>query len=206
MKIIVIPAFLIFLSFSGTFGQDSRVFTTPDLVWCGLDYSRARFIGSSHFDPDLLHRHFVSWNDLMLLESEKYNFKEVYQKENQIVDLSVVTRRNELVEPDKALIDEQYKIEVSELHEIISDYNLKVKEGLGLVYVVESLNKNIQHASIYVVFFDIAEKKILWATRYNAPAAGFGTRNYWARPVYEIVKASRSTYKKAARRSARKKG
>ncbi|ELR71293.1 hypothetical protein C900_02908 [Fulvivirga imtechensis AK7] len=178
------------------------VFDAREIVWCGLDYSHARFIGSKHFEARELPRLFIAWNDLMLSESDKYNFKEAYQKEIQINDLSAVTARNAKVDPQERLIDEpHYSIPTEELHNIIAEYNLEREEGLGLVYIVEALNKNLQAASIYVVFFDIAKKEILWALKYRAGAEGFGMRNYWARPIYEIIDSSRSTYKRAKRKS-----
>ena len=191
----------LFFSFTVSFSQkDPMVFNTTELVWCGLDYSYARFIGSRHFNAQELPGLFVAWNDLMLSESDKYNFREAYQKKIQINDLSVATARNAKVNPEERLIDELYSLPTEELHNIIAEYDLRIEEGLGLVYIVEALNKKMQSASVYVVFFDIAKREILWALKYKSGAQGFGMRNYWARPVYEIIKSSQSTYKRASKK------
>ncbi len=181
------------------FSQDEKVFTADEFVWCGLDYSKVRCIGPAGFnDPDAIKdKYFDAWNRLVLNEASKYDLESSYGK-SQTTDLSVVDRRNDLPVVGEFVINEPYYFEKGELAQIITDYNLeKQSEGLGLVYVVESLNKNSERAAIYTVFFDIASKDILWSRRFEAPAGGFGFRNYWARPIYEVIKDSRKVMKRA---------
>ncbi len=183
------------------FSQDmSKLFGTQEFVWCGLDFSMVRCIGSEGFtDPQAVKEKFFSdWNNLVLSEADKYNFKEPYKKTTQTNDLSVVTRRNELPDYKTFIINEPYSFEEGQLKKIIADYNLKeAKDGLGLVYVYETLNKTKGHAVVNLVFFDITSKEIIWTKRYEAPAGGFGFRNFWARTILETMKLSEKDYKKA---------
>jgi len=41
---------------------------------------------------------------------------------------------------------------------------------------------------MYVTFFDIATKKVLITERMIGRASGVGFRNYWVRPIYEVIK------------------
>lgn len=197
----------LFLAFLAIFSlamksPDPKVFSSPTMVWCGLDFSQVKCIGPAGFtEPfQVKNRYFSSWNDLVLTESNKYNVQEFYQKGSMKTDLSVVTERNEMPEVEELVINEPYAFEEGQLEKIISSYNLEdAKEGLGVVYVVESLNKNLALASIYVVFFDIASKEILWKQKYMETPRGFGFRNYWAGAIYKTMKASEKDYSKAQR-------
>lgn len=176
------------------------VFPPQTFVWCGIDFSNARLIGTEGFtNPhDIQSNYFDKWNMLMLDEQDKYNFRTAYGKPNQITDFSVVTRRNQIPDANKLVINQDYAFEDVTVENMISDYDLADhKEGLGLVYVVESFNKTTNLAHIYVVFFDIGSKNILWNAKYTTTPGGFGLRNYWARAILEAIEMSGSDYKKA---------
>ncbi|MBL3656849.1 hypothetical protein [Fulvivirga sediminis] len=173
--------------------NNTKLFTATNVVWCGLDYSYVKCIGSEGFtDPeDITRRFFDSWNKLMLDEASKYDFREEYEFKGLLYDLSVVKERNDIPKADELVINTDYSLPEGKLKEIVSDYDLdKVSEGLGLVYVMESLNKFEKKASIYVVFFDIATKEIVWSKKYYGSAGGFGLRNYWARSVLGVLNQS----------------
>jgi hypothetical protein len=200
MKKSLITSLLLLASFF-TFGQDmSKLFNTQEFVWCGLDFSMVRCIGPEGFtDPQAVkEKHFDDWNNLVITEASKYNFKEAYQKTTQANDLSVVKRRNELPDYKTFIISNSYSFEEGQLKKIIADYKLESnKEGLGLVYVYETLNKTEGHAVVNVVFFDIASKEIIWTKKYQAAAGGFGFRNFWARSAFVAMEESKGDYKKA---------
>ncbi|MEP2771344.1 MAG: hypothetical protein ABJH05_04300 [Fulvivirga sp.] len=195
----VILLFTLFLFNAEIFAQEEKVYEADNFVWCGLDYSNVRCIGPAGFnDPEAIKdKYFDAWNQLVLNEASKYDLEEAYDK-SQTVDLSVVNRRNDLPVVGEFVINEPYAFDGDQLKKIISDYNLKSqKEGIGLVYVVEALNKTTERAAIHTVFFDIATKEILWSRKFIAAAGGFGFRNYWARPIYEVIKDSRKVMKRA---------
>lgn len=182
---------------------DAKIFSSSQLVWCGLDFSQAKCIGSEGFtEPDQVKdRYFEAWNDLILGESDKYNVKEFYQKDKLVNDLSVVSERNKIPNADELVINEPYAFEEGQLESIIGAYNLEeAQDGLGVVYVVESLNKTEKKAVINVVFFDIASKDILWTKQYEESPGGFGFRNYWARAVLNTMESSEKDFKKALKR------
>ncbi len=197
----VLSVFLFFISFV-SFAQeqpDPSIYPPQTFVWCGIDFSKAKFIGSDGFTnpQDIQSRFFHSWNNLMLSEQEKYNFRAAYSKPNQVNDFSVVNRRNQLPEASELVINQDYTFEEGTVESVISDYDLtEQKEGLGIVYVVESFNKLTNLSHIHVVFFDVASKNILWNARYTTRPGGFGLRNYWARAILETIEASGMDYKK----------
>lgn len=206
-QLFLIP-FLLFGLFSFNMSEpEADVFTSSELVWCGFDFSKVKCIGSEGFTnpTEIKDRFFESWNNLVLAESDKYDVKKFYGKESQINDLSVVADRNELPEVDELVINEPYALAAGELTNIIKDYDLaEVNEGLGLVYVVESLNKTKQIAVVNVVFFDIATKDVLWTKKYEAKPGGFGFRNYWAAAFRKTMEVSGKDFQKEAKKANKK--
>lgn len=183
------------------YGQNGKkAFETNEIIWCGIDFSEARFVGSQGFnDRDKLVSYYLDqWNLLMINEPDKYDFAKAYKKESQKSDLSVVNRRNELDGPEGIVIDESYELESGKIEGIIKDYDLeKYQEGVGLAYIVSSFDKIKQRGHTYVVFFDIATKEILWSKLITSKAMGFGFRNYWAGAIYGAMGISGSDFKNA---------
>lgn len=198
-KQLLILALLVCSSLAFT-APDDKVFSTQEIVWCGLDFSAAKLIGSEGFSNpvDVKERFFDSWNQLVLEESAKYNPQKFYLKNKQINDLSVVNERNDMPDVSELVYNDSYTFESGQLEEIVKSYELEMaSEGLGLVYVVEALNKIQQVAVIHVVFFDISSKGILWTKRYHATPRGFGLRNYWAGAIYKVMQNSGKDYQAA---------
>ncbi len=136
---------LLLITGNTCFSQDlAKIFEPERFIWCGLDFSLVKCIGAEGFsDPTAIKNHYFStWNQLIIDESDKYDFTRAYQKEIQINDFSVVNRRNQLPEVDNLIINSNYNIEESQIKEVILDYHLEGhSEGLGLVFIYESLNK-----------------------------------------------------------------
>jgi hypothetical protein len=193
---------LMFVVSSYVYGQssekpNSKVFSTPEIIWCGLDFSQAKCIGSIGFsEPEQVkNRYFTSWNDLVIMEREKFDLQKFYAKNNLVSDLSIVTERNKEPKVAELVIETPYTFKNGQLAEIVRSYKFNNrKDGLGVVYVVESLNKLAQNASIHVVFFDIATNEIYWTKNYTATAKGFGFRNYWAGAILGAMEASKKDF------------
>ena len=80
---------------------------------------------------------------------------------------------------------------------LVKAYDVRYKEGLGLVFIMDRLVKAQQTACLYVVFFDIASRKIMYSERRCEKAGGGGFRNYWFGPIKHVVKELPDMYKKA---------
>ena len=176
------------------------IFTSKEAIWYGLDFSKIHLIGTEGFSDvaKIKNVYFSSWNNLILNESAKYNLQLTFDKDEVPFDLSVVDKRNKLPEIDKLVIDfESYALDKSTIEEMIKEYDTKEKQGIGIVFIMESFNKPKRIGKMWVTFFDIASKTVLLTKKMSGKAGGAGFRNYWARTYYNVmVKIQKAEYLK----------
>ena len=170
------------------------------LVFLGLDLTQAKFIGRAGFvDPVAIkNQHITSWNNLIEFEPKKFSLQEPFklkadQYETKVGDM---IKLNESVDVKDNITEDAYVINEDQVKKSVSKYSLSVKDGIGIVYVVESLNKNAEKLFAWVTFIDLKTKKVLYTEKVEGSAGGFGFRNYWAGGVYKINKAIDSKYYK----------
>ncbi len=201
MKIALSISFLL-LAFTAIHAQpfgDKRVADSETIVWYGLDFSAVKLIGSEGFsDPyDIKNRFFRAWNRLIIDEADKYNIKKTFRKNVLEYETTVVEERNKLPNENELVTENDYSIKEEDVKKIVKQYKSeKFKEGIGLVYIIESFNKRASSGHMWVTFFDIASGEVLLTRRYSGDARGFGLRNYWAGSVYEVFKQLESDYGK----------
>ncbi len=78
MKKILILTVAVLLGFPG---RASKAQGTNELVWCGIDYTLVKFIGSSdQFAdiPKIQNYYFRAWNELIQTESSKYDLNKAF--------------------------------------------------------------------------------------------------------------------------------
>jgi len=194
--------FLIAFASAGVFAVAQNtakdVFTKDQIVWYGLDFSKAKMIGA--FDQgagaapasgsDIKAKFIPGWNGVILNEPEKYDLKKTFRKTDVYKDLSVVEKSNSKIDVDNFMTFNDYKFDNpnSIVEGILNGYDKGDKtEGIGLVFIVEYFNKSEAKASVYVTFFDIASKKVLFTEHMTGKPGGFGLRNYWVRTIKEIL-------------------
>jgi hypothetical protein len=139
-----------------------------------------------------------AWNNLVLVEREKYLVKPFKGK---TLDFSVdmVQELNEGMDVKSRISNDGMlasHLESSEIQDIVNKYKIPEDlSGVGLIFIAESYNKPDERGAYYVTFFDIASKKVLSTERMLGKASGFGLRNYWANSYYVILKELGKTYK-----------
>lgn len=194
-KIIIFSALLLTGTLAEAQDQDkSLAFEEKKFVWSGIDYSNAKFIGSEEFGSvNNLTSFFDTWNQLMINEAHKFDFKKHYLKDSRVDELSIADARNEKVDAEESVINSEYSFDEGQLEEIVAAYKgVSDESDLGLLYVVEYFFKDLESANgkVHVVFFNTNTGKIAWHKEYISKAGGFGFRNYWAAVIYNTLKVS----------------
>lgn len=193
MKKLLIISFIILNSALFSKAQsNAELFNSPKLVWFGVDLSHSKLVGTEGFtDPyDIQKRYVPAWNNLVLSESEKYDVRKFYKKGEVVNDILAVEAVNEKINAGEWVQTASYTFDKSEIAGMVKKYKGTEKEGLGLVFIVESFDKNKETGFIYVTFFNIATKEVILTEKLSGKAGGFGVRNYWAATIYNVMKAS----------------
>lgn len=172
----------------------SDVFDNGEVVWYGLDFSHAQFVGvvDSENEEEIKNKWIPSWNELIIRESKKYDIGKFFKKKSVINDLEPVKAVNQSIDVNSVVAESSFSFQEPEkvILSALANYKEgKEVDGLGLVFIVEYFDKNSVEGAFYVVFFDIASKEVLLSKRMVQPPAGFGVRNYWAGSIFNSLKA-----------------
>ncbi len=169
------------------------VFKASEITWFGLDYSHLKVrgplvnVGPSGFrdEKDLRDNYFEAWNNLVVSEPSKYNFWKAFRVGNVPNDLSIVNKRNSSMNASNMLTEKGGEGIVDEalVKKTVGEYRGDRKEGIGLVFIMESLDKNNETGTMWVTFFDIGSRKVLFTERLVERAGGPGLKNHWISPV-----------------------
>jgi len=192
-KLLMLVGFYLALSYQiNAQSNASEIREVNEITWYGLDFSNVRLIGAIGFkNPEKIKSYyFDAWNSLIIHESKKYKLDKFFHKESVKHYLGIVSDRNNLPNLDELVIETDYSFDAEKVRQIISAYDSGDKEGIGLAFIVESLNKHSEKAYIWVTFFDIRSKRVLMTERLDGKAGGYGFRNYWAEAYYKVMKSA----------------
>lgn len=161
---------------------------TP-ITYVGIDFTHAKYFGNGEpFDPQVFVPLTKRINNLIVTEYDKYNIEKAIKKQ-VLLKIDVTDALNETVDGSKMIVTKAENLTEADVKKLVSNYDLKgyEKSGIGMVFVVDLLDKNAVNASIWVTFFSLSTKQILFTEQMLGQAGGFGLRNYWARPFAEII-------------------
>lgn len=208
MKNIFTLAFVLagFISSAQKHFTAKDLFSEQSIVWFGIDYSKAKFIGSFAQFKDagevdgnkLVNSYFSGWNNVILREPKKYDIAKFFNKASAPSDLSSVTKVNSATKPQGIMQENDYELSEKEIPRMVAKYkSAQYKQGLGVVFITESYNHSKEFGSYYVVIFDIASKKVLISEKISAKPGGIGLKNYWISTAFKTLEEiSDNTYAK----------
>lgn len=207
MKKIVLS--LLVAAAGSLFAQNTatEIFTTKSIVWYGINFSEAKMIGQ--FDqamgagaatPDMLKTKWMSgWNSLVISEPKKYKIKETFRADDVYFDIGPTEKQNQAIKSDELMSFNAFTFKDPQktVSEVVSKLTGGEKtEGIGVVFVVESFNKLIDEAAVYVTLFDIKTKKVLITEKFIGKPMGIGLRNFWAGAINHVIKQVDGDYSK----------
>src|SRR5579872_5288122 len=149
--------------------QRARDVFNPGLpiTWLGLDFSQSRFIGDhgkfkSVYNTQNL---FSALNDLMLFEKEKYDVGKMLGKQQVIFKLNITRGHNARLDVASLLADStgsHHHLKQADIEAIVRGYDFERNRGVGLMFNIESFNKTVSEALIWVTFINMTTNEILF--------------------------------------------
>ena len=171
-----------------TNAQDSKkVFAAPTMVWYGVEFTKAKMVGFKDESPhNIRDVDFIAWNNAAgnMVEGK------VFQKNAVYKDLKGVTKINADRETDALVSNDDKDLTPAEIAEAIGQVLVgQKKEGVGVVFLVQSFNKNADLATVYVVFFDISNHAVLLSKKVTGKPGGGNTVAAWTTALKNIFAA-----------------
>ena len=179
----------------------SKVFSSPTLVWYGLDFTMAKMVGMKDESPHKIRdEYFKPWCDAINNETD---LAKAFQKKGLIKDLVGVFKSNLARETESLASDDDKDLAASAIADHIKGISMgQKKEGLGAEVIVQSFNKTSQQATVWVVFFDIATHNVLMSKKVTGKASGGNAKTAWTAALKDVFsqieKKEYATWKKDA--------
>lgn len=197
MKKLMIIFLLLSCAMIGNTQTARDLFTKSDvkISWLGIDFSHVKLVGDFSqlcSTPETkVHQvplYFRKWNHIVMAEPEKFNIAWMLQKDSVLYDIDMLMDINDNANLESIETSRCPSYSAENLKEFIGQYNLDGREGIGVFFIAECLNKNIPEGIFHFVAINMKTKEILLHERLSGQPGGFGHRNYWANSVYQIIK------------------
>ena len=199
MKRIVLLIFITVLHINSFAQSKADVFNSDvELTWLGIDFTQVHFIGTAAqwqdagtiTSTDLRDKYFVSWNEIFVEEKAKYDVAKATNRTLIKYNIDVTASANGKSDKDYFVDDPGSfrHMDADKVAKLGAGYNFKGAKGVGMMFVVEGMHKEAKKASMWVVFVDMATKKVLLSKQVEGAAGGFGFRNYWAKAFLNGLK------------------
>ena len=168
---------------------------TP-ITWLGLDYTQAKYIAESSESSEspvtneTVKLYIPSWNYLFLTEQKKFNVARATHRMYIDNALIVTEKANRTIDKDFIF---KNRTDINTLTEeniadLVKNYDYHGKTGIGMLFFIESMDKNTNTEGAWVTFVDMSSKTLLYTTYLTAKTGGVGFRNNWADATYKILR------------------
>ncbi len=174
------------------------------LTYLGIDYTKNKLINDPGGNAsDIKGRLYNSMNEVVVNEMGKnYNITGAFSRSNFVgADISAVTERNDKINMSDIISSNSgdfSRLTESDIAGCAKALDLKGKEGIGLVFIMEGMKKEEKksYGAVWVTLIDMKTKKVLMTERMEQEAAGFGFRNFWVSIIKKsIVEIDKKAYK-----------
>lgn len=171
-------------------------------TWLGIDYSHVKLVGdfAEFFEAgekstwQIRDIYFPRWNSIIMEEPAKYDIRGMLRKSDIVYDIDMISSLNASTPLEDLESDNPVRFSDDDIQFFVQQYNLSGKEGIGIAFIAECLNKNALEAWYHFVAIDMQSHQILFHARLRGEPKGFGLRNYWANSVYRVIRSIRDFY------------
>ena len=167
-----------------------------ELVWCGVDYTLVKFIGSAdQFSdlPKIQSYYFRAWNEIIQAEAGKYDLNKAFSVATVHYNMENTILRSQERDMSGIIQLDPYTIDEEQVKSVVMLNADPSADELGAMFVMETLNKIEEESTMWLAVFNLASGEILYMRRYSGAVGGFGFRNYYARSLYNVIKNLKMT-------------
>ena len=191
MKRLVLILFLGSLVLTGKAETPVALAQPDEIIWFGIDYTYVKFIGNHGQFADLdkiRELYFRSWNELVMLEREKYDLNKAFLVPKITYDMDATIHRSQQIDMDNIVQTGPWSIGKVDVESVVRQTVDASSDKVGAMFVMETLNKMQEVSTMWLAVFKVNTGEILYMERYTGAVGGFGFRNYYARSYYNIIR------------------
>jgi hypothetical protein len=173
------------------------LFTKSDIkvTYLGIDFSHVKLIGNftqfleagEQNVMEIREIYFPRWNMVVVNEREKYDLAGMLRKYEIYYDIEMISAINSHAPLEDLESYNAIKYNEEDIRSFVSRYDLGGKNGLGIVFIAETLSKSYEEAFFHFVVINMDTKEVLFQRRLRGEPNGFGLRNYWINSLYRII-------------------
>ncbi len=170
--------------------QSDNIFDAKmPVTWLGLDFTNSKFIGltelnASEKNSELM----VAWNNLLAKEQAKFNIGRFFKRKEVYLDFALTSTKNRTIDLKSRIVaGPQTELSKTDIEEAISSYDFTGKSGLGLMFNIESFNRDIMKSAIWVTFINMNTGTVIFTERRTGKPSGIGVRNFWGNSVLNMM-------------------
>lgn len=165
--------------------QDTqKVFGSPTIVYYGIDFTKAKMVGLGDESPHKIRdEYFKAWNEVTI----DMDLAKTFQKNAVAKDPNGISKLNFARETETLKADAEVEFTKEAIADMIKQMPVgQKKAGVGLVMIVQSFNKTAETATLHVVFFDIADRSVLWSKKMTGKPSGGSAKGAWTGALKDI--------------------
>ncbi|WP_343701845.1 hypothetical protein [Chitinophaga sp.] len=196
MKKIVMPLLALVVSVSAASAQTAKdVFDrSVKLTYLGLDFTKARIVGDAAAKVDeIIDNHYPNINQKVVNEAKKFDIAGAFRREEVSTDIGPVNKRNAKIDPDNVKSDnsDDYQaMKPEDVAALVKGFDFAGKSGIGILIVMDGMNKTKKEISGYVTLVDMKAKKVLFTERVEGGLGmGFGYTNVYLTGIKKMIDA-----------------
>ncbi len=163
---------------------------TP-MTFLGIDFTQVRIIGETNNQAwEIRDKFFPAINGVLVNEQKKFDLRKTFQKGDIYYNLDPVMDKNAKAKLEGMVsmnFSDEPRMDEKDIAEIAKGYKINGKKGVGLVIIMETMNKTQTRATMHFTFLDMASGKVLFTDKVSGKPKGFGFRNFWAGAVYDVL-------------------
>ncbi len=150
----------------------NQILSAKDIVYYGWDLSCVKI-----YDYKLIGKEkqlTPKVESILGLLSEKFNPNYLSKKLNKNIISEMDMTKIELSKRDFSDLISfiNFEMTIEDVGKIVNSYNVSQNSGIGLVFIPESMNQLDGFSTVFVTFFDIESKNLLWVTKMKAKPDG----------------------------------
>ena len=145
--------------------QSAQDLFRPDVpvTWLGIDYSHCKLIGNFAEFADagrkstwqIRDSYFPKWNSIIMDEPDKYDVRGMLRRGDMGFDLEMITSINSQTMLAEMEVFSPVIYSDEDIQSFVNQYEFKDQNGIGIVFIAESMNKIMPEAWYHFVAIDM---------------------------------------------------